>query len=289
EAGRGEAEVLVEQSVELEERLVVETDVVEFGRADACLAEAVGRSSSGKPGVVLLTREALLLSGSDDLAVAHHAGCRVVVEGREAEDGRHEDLLELLAVARRVDGSRATLDPQGAPAVAYLAIGRAAHDAAHEAERCDDEVEDQRQDDPGVHPAQALREPHPDALDRVEQPRGHQAGEHQQDACRPEQQRRQRVPAPPADAREQQKDAAHDETESPEFARRVSDGRHQKMVEMKGATAEPWVSATKVPNSTSTTKIGPSHHFFLSRMNDHSSDTNEIPASRFCIMVPPQL
>src|SRR5215831_20856906 len=58
---------------------------------------------------------------------------------------------------------------------------------------------------------------------------------------------------------------------------------------MKGATAEPWVSATKVPNSTSTTKIGPSHHFFLSRMNDHSSDTNEIPASRFCIMVPPQL
>jgi hypothetical protein len=36
---------------------------------------------------------------------------------------------------------------------------------------------------------------------------------------------------------------------------------------MKGATAEPWVSATRVPNSASTATIGPSHHFFLSRMN----------------------
>src|SRR5262249_50359054 len=54
---------------------------------------------------------------------------------------------------------------------------------------------------------------------------------------------------------------------------------------MKGATAEPWVSATRVPNSTSTVPIGPSHHFFLSRMNAHSSDTNALLVAGFFVMV----
>src|SRR5262245_25358180 len=54
---------------------------------------------------------------------------------------------------------------------------------------------------------------------------------------------------------------------------------------MKGATAEPWVSATRVPNSTSTATIGPSHHFFLSRMNAHSSDRNELLVGGFFVMV----
>src|SRR4029453_10755068 len=129
-SARRDAEVLLEQALELEQRLVVEADVVELASRQARLTEAVGRGPSGKPGVVLLAGEALFLRGRNDLAVPHHAGGGVVVEGGEAEDGRHGVLLELLAVARRVEARRATWHPHGAPAVTYSGVEGVAPETA---------------------------------------------------------------------------------------------------------------------------------------------------------------
>src|SRR5262249_14821458 len=52
---------------------------------------------------------------------------------------------------------------------------------------------------------------------------------------------------------------------------------------MKGATAEPWVSTTRAPNSTSTSTMGPSHHFLRTRKKSQSSrtiDGCEAPCTR---------
>src|SRR5262245_60924220 len=44
---------------------------------------------------------------------------------------------------------------------------------------------------------------------------------------------------------------------------------------MNGATAEPWVNTTSAPKSTSTSTIGPSHHFFRTRRKSQSSRGND--------------
>src|SRR5437868_10159247 len=59
-AGR-DAEVVLEDALEFEERLVVEADVVDLPDVDLRLAQAVAHRLCRKLGVVLLTREALLL------------------------------------------------------------------------------------------------------------------------------------------------------------------------------------------------------------------------------------
>ncbi len=81
EAARRVGEVGLEQAVELQERLVVEGDVVEVTRRDAGFVEAVAHRVRGKVVVVLLAGEALLLRGRDDRPVAHQAGRAVVIEG----------------------------------------------------------------------------------------------------------------------------------------------------------------------------------------------------------------
>src|SRR5206468_5942758 len=89
EPARRDAAVVLEQALELEQRLVVEADVVELFRPELPLREAVGDGVAREGGVVLLAREALLLRRRHDLAVADEARRRVVIVGRDAEDGRH--------------------------------------------------------------------------------------------------------------------------------------------------------------------------------------------------------
>ena len=63
-------EVGLEQPLELDERLVVEDDVVDVVERDLAFAQAILDRVGREVGVVLLAREALFLRGRDDLAVA---------------------------------------------------------------------------------------------------------------------------------------------------------------------------------------------------------------------------
>jgi len=84
-AGR-DAEIGLEDAVELRDGLVVEGDGVEFARVDAGLGEAVLHRVDGKARVVLLAGEPLLLRRGDDVPVRQQCRRAVVVEGRYAED-----------------------------------------------------------------------------------------------------------------------------------------------------------------------------------------------------------
>ena len=86
EAARREGEVGLEQPLELQERLVVEDDVVDVAELDAGLGQAVVDRVRGKARIVLLAGEALLLRRGDDAPVLDQRGGAVVVEGRDAED-----------------------------------------------------------------------------------------------------------------------------------------------------------------------------------------------------------
>src|SRR3546814_10513698 len=48
---------------------------------------------------------------------------------------------------------------------------------------------------------------------------------------------------------------------------------------MNGATADPWVSTTRPPNSTITSSIGSSQNFLRIRRNRHSSARKDIGVS----------
>src|SRR6185503_14504901 len=71
---------------ELQERLVVEGDVIDVGEPDAALRQAVADGILRKARVVLLAREALLLRGGDDAAVLQQSGGAVVIVGRDPQD-----------------------------------------------------------------------------------------------------------------------------------------------------------------------------------------------------------
>lgn len=84
--GRG-AEIGLQDAPELEGGLVVERHGVDgVPGGEPGLGEAVADGVDGEAGVVLLAREAFLLGGGDDLAVAHEAGGGVVVVGADSED-----------------------------------------------------------------------------------------------------------------------------------------------------------------------------------------------------------
>jgi hypothetical protein len=86
EAARRERQVGLEQALELEERLLVEDDVVDPAEVGAARLEAVAHGALGEAGVVLPAGEALLLRRRGDLAVGDEGGGAVVVERRDAED-----------------------------------------------------------------------------------------------------------------------------------------------------------------------------------------------------------
>jgi len=71
--------IRLEETVELDQRLLVEADDVEILGRDAAFAEAVGDRPRREARIVLLAREALLLSGSNNPAVLDETGSRIVV------------------------------------------------------------------------------------------------------------------------------------------------------------------------------------------------------------------
>jgi hypothetical protein len=81
ETGRREAEISLEQPLELEKRLVVEADEVQSGRVDPRLGQAVVDGVLRKRVVVLYAREALFLGRGHDAAVHEQRRRRVVVVG----------------------------------------------------------------------------------------------------------------------------------------------------------------------------------------------------------------
>ena len=85
EAPRREGEIGLEQPLELQERLVVEGDVVDVAELHADMVEAVLHRVLGEAGIVLLAGEALLLRGRDQMAVVDQRGRAVVIEGRDAQ------------------------------------------------------------------------------------------------------------------------------------------------------------------------------------------------------------
>ena len=82
-------EVGLEQALELQERLVVEADVVQLLGGHARLAQAVGDGLGGEVVVVLLAGEALFLRRGDDRAVDQQGRGGVVVERRDPQNRRH--------------------------------------------------------------------------------------------------------------------------------------------------------------------------------------------------------
>src|SRR5262245_35568321 len=84
-----EGQVCLEHSLELEERLVIEADVVHLLRLEPRPAQAKVDCTRGETRVVLLPRESFLLRGSDDLAVDDQSRGAVVIKGGYPEDGGH--------------------------------------------------------------------------------------------------------------------------------------------------------------------------------------------------------
>src|SRR5262245_40285156 len=85
-AGRRERQIGLQQAFELEERLVIEHDIVDVVQSGSCGLQAVAERVMREAGIVLLAREALLLGGRDDAAVLDEGGCAVVIECREPEN-----------------------------------------------------------------------------------------------------------------------------------------------------------------------------------------------------------
>src|SRR5437867_9871305 len=93
---------------------------------------------------------------------------------------------ELPLVTSRVDRLPGAADPVARPAVAPRAVERIA-DAPHDqADRSEDAVEEDGQDDAAVHLAEERPGTHPHALDRSEYTRRHERGGHEEDAEDPE-------------------------------------------------------------------------------------------------------
>jgi hypothetical protein len=103
EAARREGEVGLEQPFELEERLVVEGDIVDVRHLDAGGVEAVLHRLLGEGRVVLLAREALFLRRAHQLAVLDQRRGTVMIESRDPEHAHGEGLVLL---EERVDERR---------------------------------------------------------------------------------------------------------------------------------------------------------------------------------------
>src|SRR5262249_9068328 len=84
------AQISFEQALELEEGLVIEADIFEIARLELRLAQTIFDRMRRKIPIVLLAGEALLLRRRDDLAVDHDRCRRIVIEGGNAQDRRHE-------------------------------------------------------------------------------------------------------------------------------------------------------------------------------------------------------
>ena len=65
--------------------------MLDIGKPNACLVQAIGDGMDGKSGPMLDTAKSFLLSSSDDLAVAHQRGGRIAVKSVQAKNN-HRDV-----------------------------------------------------------------------------------------------------------------------------------------------------------------------------------------------------
>ena len=86
EPARDVRKIGFEQSLELEQRLVVEDDAIDFAERYAGFRETVADGIRRETGVVLPAREALLLRSRDDAAVDDQGGGAVMVVGGKTEN-----------------------------------------------------------------------------------------------------------------------------------------------------------------------------------------------------------
>ena len=84
-AARRKAQIGLKQALKLQEGLVVECDVIDCVKRDACLTQTVINRPVRKAGIMLFAREAFFLSGGHDFAVADQRCRAVVVEGGDAK------------------------------------------------------------------------------------------------------------------------------------------------------------------------------------------------------------
>ena len=85
EAFRREGEIGLQEALELQERLVVERDMVDLGQRQPAFRQAVAHRLVRKAAVMLDPGEALLLRRRDDPAVHHQGGRAVVIKSRHTE------------------------------------------------------------------------------------------------------------------------------------------------------------------------------------------------------------
>src|SRR4029453_2596527 len=88
--GRG---VGLEQAVELDERLLVETDQVQLAGLEVGFTQAVFDGARWEAGVVLLAGESLFLRRGNDAAVLYKTGGRIVVVRRKSQDACRQSTI----------------------------------------------------------------------------------------------------------------------------------------------------------------------------------------------------
>ena len=81
-----ECKIGLQQTLELQERLVIEGHEIDLVGTQPRVFQAEHRCVRRKLRVVLVPRESLLLCGRDDFAVDHQCGCCVVIVGGNAQD-----------------------------------------------------------------------------------------------------------------------------------------------------------------------------------------------------------
>src|SRR5579859_3517413 len=86
EAAGSERKVRLQQALELQERLVVESDVVDLLELEVPFGKAVLDGVHGKTRIVLLARKALFLRSRRHRPVHEERGCAVVVIRGDPQD-----------------------------------------------------------------------------------------------------------------------------------------------------------------------------------------------------------
>src|SRR6267378_6206235 len=94
-------QIRLDQPLKLQERLVVKDDAIHAAQPGAALGQAVADSVGGKPGIVLLTREAFLLRRSNDLTVLDQCRSAVMVKRGNPENAQAPALSEQRVYERR--------------------------------------------------------------------------------------------------------------------------------------------------------------------------------------------
>ena len=78
---RRESNVGFQEALELDQRLVIEHEILEVPKRNPAFLQAVADRVGWEPGIELFPREALLLSGRHDLTIANQACSAVVIVG----------------------------------------------------------------------------------------------------------------------------------------------------------------------------------------------------------------